>query len=79
MITSRNLAHFVMHPSEGLRMELVYLCIGIAVLLALVFGIRLLRSPRDSREPPLVSPSIPIIGHMLGLLRYGVPYYAIAT
>ena len=79
MLTTRNIAQLVMHPFEDSRMELVYLCIAIAVLLALVFGVRLLQSPIDSREPPLVSPSIPVFGHALGLLRHGIPYYAIAT
>ena len=68
-----------MHPTEGSRIELVYLLVAIAVLSALVFGVRLLQTPFDGREPPLVSPSIPVFGHVLGLLRYGVPYYAIAT
>ena len=68
-----------MFLAEGPCMELVYLCVAVAVLLALVFGLRLLQSPVDSREPPLVSPSIPVMGHALGLLRYGLPYYAIAT
>ena len=79
MLTPRNLTHFIMHPSDGLSVNLIYLCVAIAVLLALVFAVRLLQSPIDSREPPLVSPSIPIIGHALGLLRYGTPYYAIVT
>ena len=60
-------------------MDLVYLCVAIAILPALVLCVRLLRSSVDGREPPLVSPSIPVFGHVLGLLRYGVPYYAIAT
>ena len=63
-----------MHP-----MDLVCLCVAITILPAFVFCVRLLRSPVDAREPPLVSPSIPVFGHVLGLLRYGVPYYAIAT
>ena len=28
-------------------------------------------------EPPLVSHSIPYIGHIIGLLRYGTRYYEI--
>ena len=68
-----------MHPAESPPLDLVYLCVAVAVLLALILGVRLLTSPIDGREPPLVSPSIPVFGHVLGLLRYGVPYYAIAT
>jgi hypothetical protein len=29
----------------------------------------------DSREPPYIKPGIPMIGHIVGILRYGVPYY----
>lgn len=30
----------------------------------------------DPREPPLISPKIPLIGHVIGILRHGLPYYA---
>ena len=79
MLTLPNIAQSIMHPAEGPPMDLVYLCVAIAVLLALIFAVRLLQSSVDGREPPLVSPSVPVLGHVLGLLRYGVPYYAIAT
>ena len=70
-----------MHYAEGQFMELVYLCVAPAAVLAALFTIvlRLLRPAINTREPPLVSPRIPIFGHALGLLRYGVPYYAMAT
>jgi hypothetical protein len=29
----------------------------------------------DSREPPYIKPGLPFIGHIVGILRYGVPYY----
>lgn len=79
MLTPRNIAQAVMHSAEGPYMELVYLGVAIAVLLALVLCVRLFQTPVDGREPPLVSPGIPLFGHVLGLLKYGVPYYAIAT
>lgn len=34
-------------------------------------------SRHDPREPPLVSGSIPIIGHLLGQVMYGVEYWSI--
>ena len=75
------LHELVMLSGEGQFMELVYLCVVPAAVLATVFAIvlRLLRPVIDTRELPLVSPRIPIFGHALGLLRYGVPYYAMAT
>lgn len=33
------------------------------------------RQSHDAREPPLVSSSIPIFGHLIGLLWYGVAYF----
>jgi hypothetical protein len=42
----------------------------IIFLLALVA----MRRP-DSREPPYIKPGLPFIGHIVGILRYGVPYY----
>ncbi|KAF4545485.1 Cytochrome p450 [Lasiodiplodia theobromae] len=29
---------------------------------------------KDPREPPLVHPKIPVIGHIIGFIRYGQPY-----
>ena len=68
-----------MHQIEGLRMEPVYIFVTVAVSLALLFGLRLLQSPLDEREPPLIPPRIPVLGHALGLLQNGVSYYATAT
>lgn len=31
---------------------------------------------RDPREPPLMSPVIPFIGHLLGQVMYGVEYWS---
>lgn len=32
-------------------------------------------SMRDPREPPMVSSKIPIIGHLLGMMWYGLGYW----
>lgn len=73
------LRKIIMHPAEGQRMEIIYFSIILAAVLAVVFALRLLRPTIDPREPPLVSPKIPVFGHALGLLRCGVPYYAMVT
>ena len=50
----------------------------LAAILAVVFVLdRLLTPQRFSNEPPVVSQSIPYIGHILGLLRHGSKYYQI--
>ncbi|KAJ5115091.1 cytochrome P450 [Penicillium alfredii] len=33
----------------------------------------------DPREPPAVSSEIPVIGHLLGMLRYGFEYFGLQT
>ncbi|KAK7995168.1 hypothetical protein PG990_013941 [Apiospora arundinis] len=33
--------------------------------------------PYDPKQPPCIRPKIPIIGHMVGLLRHGTGYYSI--
>jgi cytochrome P450 len=49
-----------------------------ALAIAAVLGLLVLYalSPRaDPREPPLVKPSIPLIGHILGLMRHQAQYH----
>ncbi len=37
---------------------------------------RYFRPARDPREPPVLYPNIPIIGHLIGLLVSGNKYYS---
>ncbi len=46
------------------------------LLVGLHYLVHFLSTKLDPREPPLISPRIPFIGHVVGLLRYGVPYYS---
>lgn len=34
-------------------------------------------SKHDPREPPRVHARIPVIGHILGIIRHGIPYYGV--
>jgi hypothetical protein len=34
------------------------------------------RRPKDEGEPPYLTPGIPLIGHAVGLGKYGTTYYA---
>jgi len=48
------------------------------IVAALVAGVLILLqrgSKRDSREPPLVSGPVPVIGHVIGLMRRSFNYY----
>lgn len=55
--------------------EIAYGLVGLVILAyTLEFSLGFFDDPR---EPPRVSPSIPIIGHVLGLVRHGAKYYTI--
>jgi hypothetical protein len=43
--------------------------LGVAGVTALVSFVAWTLSKHDPREPPLVSPGIPLIGHMIGMGR----------
>lgn len=45
----------------------------LGVLGILAYAIWLRRKP-DPREPPAVESKIPIVGHLIGMLRHGVAY-----
>lgn len=51
---------------------------GIGIATAVVFLSLLYKfsSPQmDPREPPVLKPGIPLVGHLVGLVRYGVDYF----
>ena len=50
---------------------LLAMATGLYFVLEYFMGIRL-----DSKEPPLVSSTIPYVGHVIGLIRTGTRYYA---
>ncbi|KAK3291996.1 cytochrome P450 [Chaetomium fimeti] len=59
--------------------SLLLLITGVVTIALYLLG-RLLTSlltlPHDPREPPLIHPKIPFIGHIIGLLRHGTKYYS---
>ncbi|SMR45237.1 unnamed protein product [Zymoseptoria tritici ST99CH_3D1] len=46
------------------------------VALVIFFIVLVARGQPDRREPPHLTPRVPLVGHALGILCYGVPYYA---
>lgn len=52
---------------------------GLYILLALtalaVLVRKALHIPMDPREPPLIRPKIPLIGHIIGMMRYQTAYF----
>jgi hypothetical protein len=55
--------------------ETIYLLILVAFLSLWLLLDHLYAPKHNPREPPVLSSSIPYIGHILGLLRYGHKYY----
>ena len=56
-----------------------YTRLAVLGLLA-VFGYAFTRREKaDPREPPLVRSSIPVVGHLLGFLWYGLSYFTMMT
>ena len=53
----------------------VFLVLGIVAALYFLAE-RLLSIKLDPKEPPLIAPKVPFIGHILGLIQYGTGYYA---
>lgn len=47
----------------------------LAVGLGAVFLVRMVSTTQDAREPPIISASIPYIGHVIGLMRSKFNYY----
>ena len=43
---------------------------GALIFLDYFFGFK-----SDPKEPPVISPTIPWVGHIIGLARYGLKYF----
>lgn len=53
--------------------EAAYVVLGIVIFL---YSVEILFNLRDDpREPPRISPRVPLLGHILGLMRNGTSYY----
>lgn len=56
-------------------LSLAALLIILVVSLGAVILLKMVSSPQNPREPPLISASIPYIGHVVGLMRSKFNYY----
>ncbi len=64
-------AHLSLASGQGLALALAAVVIAAALLLSLA-------TPRlDAQEPPLVKPSVPLIGHMIGIIRHQARYHVL--
>lgn len=57
-------------PEKG---KFVYTILGLAIVLG-VLALHVFAVKIDVREPPVVYPKIPLIGHLIGLVRDGPLY-----
>lgn len=48
-----------------------------AALLAFYILLRRLQARPDASEPPLIPSKIPLVGHLVGLIWHGLPYYTL--
>jgi hypothetical protein len=63
-----------MSPSiDGYNIPLLLIFLAAAFLLFWQFS----GPPMDPREPPLLRPDIPVVGHLIGMMRKQMDYYAI--
>jgi hypothetical protein len=61
-----------------LTKDILYLLLGgVGVCLVLREFLRLFSVKLDPREPPIVEPTIPFIGHIWGLMRHSHNYLSI--
>ncbi|KAF2846618.1 cytochrome P450 [Plenodomus tracheiphilus IPT5] len=59
------------------RFVLYATLVGSALLMQRIY--RFLCLPHHVGEPPILSPSIPLVGHLLGMLRHGSYYYSVVS
>jgi len=52
-------------------------CLGLLIALFLFVLDRRYMPQQASDEPPVVTSFVPYVGHIIGLIRYGVRYYQI--
>jgi len=58
----------------------LYLSAAVAVLFVsstVILRQIMMRPAFDPREPPLVKPAVPIVGHLLGIMRHRVHYFSL--
>lgn len=53
------------------------IALGCALLVVTFFALSHVVKPAiDPREPPILEPRLPLVGHIVGLLQYGVDYFS---
>jgi hypothetical protein len=67
-----------MADSKGDVASLVPLIL-VGVAMVFFLGIELLRPKSNATEPPVFHSTVPIFGHIIGLIRTGTQYYAAAA
>lgn len=68
---------FLSFVAEDVKQSPARYLTGLALLLSAIFLQKLSSPGRDEREPPFLKPSIPVIGHIIGMIKHHGGYFQI--
>lgn len=73
--TAQGLGSFAFQALQNANLMTMHY-IGIAAAVVLLSLLYHFSPPRlDPREPPMLKPGFPLVGHIVGLVRHGVDYF----
>ena len=75
MATNGTVGNFSIFTPYGLDTMQILPVTIVVITVFLAFLIRTLSPRIDPREPPLVKPRIPLIGHIIGMMRHQAEYH----
>jgi hypothetical protein len=71
-----SLNHYVYRTEVLFKEYSTAIVVGLLVVIGIwTFSRRALNLKYDSREPPIIHPKVPYIGHILGMYRHGAKYF----
>ena len=73
-----SLNHYVYRTDVLFKEYSTAVVVGLLVVVGIwIFSRRTLGCKYDSREPPIIHPKVPYIGHILGMYRHGAKYFGV--
>lgn len=68
---------FLSFVAEDVKQSPARYLTGLALILSVIFLQKLSSPGLDEREPPLLKPSIPVVGHLIGMAKHHGGYFQI--
>lgn len=68
---------FLAFVAENVKQSPATYLAGLVLVLSAIFLQKLSSPGLDEREPPLLKPSIPVIGHLIGIIKHHGGYFQI--